>query len=294
MRPIRRNLRARVARGITLIELVVAMVLMAIIVGATVYFAFPVRQAVDLSVRAELSDTADSALQRIGRDVRLALPNSVQQPVSCAPLCVEFIPVRTAGRYRGDPSGSGSGCDAGADATGSDELAFDVADSCFKSIGAVSNPTSILAGDFLVLNNYGSGFAGQDAYVGVNRAQISLATEQGGVRERINFTSTTFSRALHDSPGRRFFIVTTPVTYACDTTARTLTRFAGYAYGAAHTTGTPALVANNVTGCSFDYVANVTSQFGLLTLRLTLSRNVSSGQPETVSLYHAVHVSNVP
>lgn len=268
------------------------MVLVGIIVAATVYFALPVRQAVDVSLRAQLSDAADGALQRMGRDLRLALPNSVR--LTCGTLCVEFIPVRTAGRYRADASGAG--CDTTTDATGSDELAFDVADSCFKSIGTVADDTTITNSDYLVLNNYGPDFVDQDAYAGTNRAQISLATAQGGAtgRERINFSSSTFSRSLHDSPGRRFYIVTTPVSYVCDTGARTLTRFSGYAFGAAHTTVTGVLVANNVSGCRFDYVPNVMSQIGLLTLQLTLSRTASSGQPETVTLYHSVHVSNVP
>ena len=301
MHPIRRS-----QDGFSLLELVVVIVVMGIIVGATIYFALPVRQAVDLTVRTELTDIADNALQRIGRDVRLALPNSVR--LTCGSLCLEFIPVRTAGRYRSE--GSGGGCDNAGDASGSDELSFDVADGCFKSIGTMpnqatigANPLTLAANDFLVLNNYGTGFTGQDAYSTagtLNRATLSGAVEQGAARERIlfvapvTFNSMTFNRALHDSPGRRFFVVTTPVTYVCDTGARTLTRFAGYAYGAAHTTGTGVLIANNVTGCSFDYTANVTSNVGLLTLRLTLSRNASSGQPETVSLYHSVHVGNVP
>lgn len=294
----------KASRGITLIELVVAMVLVSIVVATTVYFVFPVRQAADLSVRAQLSDAADNALQRMGRDVRLALPNSVR--TACAGQCVEFIPVRTAGRYRGEASGAG--CDAAGDTTGSDELAFDVADGCFKSIGTVPNPTTInVAGplasnDFLVLNNYGSGFAGQDAYATagtLNRATLSGAIEQGGARERIafvtpvTFASMTFQRALHDSPGRRFYIVTTPVTFECDTVGGTLKRWSGYAYGAAYTTGTGALLSSNVTTCSFDYTT-LGTQIGLLTLRLSLSKNVSSGQPETVSLYHSVHVNNVP
>jgi MSHA biogenesis protein MshO len=284
--------------------MIVAMVLVSIIVAATAYFAFPVRQAADVSVRAQLSDAADSALQRIARDVRLALPNSVR--TACSGLCVEFIPVRTAGRYRGEASGAG--CVAAGDTGGSDELAFDIAVSCFKSIGSVPNPATInVAGplasnDFLVLNNYGAGFAGQDAYATagtLNRATISGAVEQGGVRERINFVapvtfgSMTFNRTLHDSPGRRFYVVTTPVTFECDTVNRTLKRWSGYAYGAAYTNGTGLLLSSNVTGCAFDYTS-LGSQIGLLTLRLTLSKNVSSGQAETVSLYHSIHVSNVP
>jgi MSHA biogenesis protein MshO len=288
----------RASRGMTLIELVVAMVLVSIVVAATVYFVFPVRQAADVSVRAQLSDAADNALQRMGRDVRLSLPNSVR--TACAGQCVEYIPVRTAGRYRGEASGAG--CDTGADAGGSDELAFDVADGCFKSIGSLPNANTIVANsDFLVLNNYGTGFAGQDAYETAtppfNRTLISQADEQGG-RERINFVPPSnvpavFSRSLHDSAGRRFYIVTTPVTFECDTVGGTLKRWSGYAYGAAYTTGTGLLLANNVTSCNFDYTT-LGTQIGLLTLRLTLSKTVSSGQAETVSLYHSVHVSNVP
>jgi MSHA biogenesis protein MshO len=301
MRRIRPELVMTAARGVTLIEMVVAIVLIAIIAGVTIYFAAPVRQAVDAPIRADLTDVADNALQRISREVRLALPNSVRVPAACSPQCIELIPVRTAGRYRADPTPAG--CDQAGDAGGSDELAFDIADSCFKSIGTVPNANTIVAdpltpgsNDFLVLNNYGSGFAGQDAYVepGVNRARLVRADEQGGVRERINFTPTTFTRTQHDSPGRRFYVVTTPVTFVCDLGARTLRRHSGYTYAQTYADVAGVLVANDVANCDFDYVANVAIQTGLLTLRLTLSRAVSSGQQETVTLFNAVHVNNVP
>src|SRR5215213_1016099 len=83
-------------RGITLIELVVAMVLVAIILATTVYFFYPVTQSVDLTARAELTDIADNALQRIGRDVRLALPNSVRTNSNASSRFLEFLPVRAA------------------------------------------------------------------------------------------------------------------------------------------------------------------------------------------------------
>ena len=70
------------SRGVTLIELVVAMVVVGIVVAATVYFFYPVAQGVDVAGRAELTDVADNALQRIGREVRLALPNSVRRDAS--------------------------------------------------------------------------------------------------------------------------------------------------------------------------------------------------------------------
>lgn len=292
---------ARRARGVTLIEMVVAMVIAAIVLAATIYFAYPVRQGAELAVRAELTDIADNALQRMGRDVRLALPNSVR--LTCGALCIEVIPVRTAGRYRSEPSGGG--CSTTTDATGSDEIAFDVADTCFKSIGPVADAATIIgtlgnpANDFIVLNNTGQ--TSQDAYAGANRVQITLATAQTGPpdHERLNFNAYTFASELHTSPGKRFYVVTTPVSYICDLGTGKLTRWSGYAFGAAATSGTGADIASNVTGCSFDYAAAVAPQVGLLTLRLTLSKVASkldagAAVTETVSLFHAIHVSNVP
>src|SRR5262249_35773566 len=149
----------------TLIELVVAMVLVGIIVAATVYFLFPVVQGVDVSARAELTDSADNALQRIGREVRLAIPNSVRVTTSGTTKFLEFLPIRTAGRYRAE-SGSVSGgvdcpAEGGLAAPNADQLSFDVADTCFKSIGTVVDVgavTTVTTSDWLVLNNYGPGF----------------------------------------------------------------------------------------------------------------------------------------
>jgi MSHA biogenesis protein MshO len=100
---------------------------------------------------------------------------------------------------------------------------------------------------------------------------------------------------LHDSPGRRFFIVTTPVSYVCDPGAKTITRYAGYGFSATQPTsfGSGSLLVTDVSACAFDYSANVAPQVGLLTLRLTLAKAVSTGT-ESVSLYHAIHVNNVP
>src|SRR6266581_3973555 len=106
MRPSHPKHPACYARGFTLVEMVVAIVLTSIIVAATIYFVYPVRQAADLSTRAELTDIADNALQRIGRDVRLGLPNSVRVTTSGSSGFVEFLALRTAGRYRTASSGA--------------------------------------------------------------------------------------------------------------------------------------------------------------------------------------------
>jgi len=281
-----------------------------------------VTQSVDLTARAELTDIADNALQRIGRDVRLAVPNSVRVTSGGGASYLEFIPIRTAGRYRagsGSVSG-GSDCpDTGDGIPASDQLSFaPVLDTCFKTIGlpqGIGVPPDvggITARDFLVFNNYGTGFTNQDAYSSAgnpNRRQISAVSNEG-TRLRIAFTSATNLDAVaHDSPGKRFFIVVgratgaaqpEPVSYVCTPSPAggTITRHWGYDLSAAQpttfATGNQATVAADVTGCSFDYAQNVAPQIGLLTLQLELSRALTGAVTQKVTLYHGVHVSNVP
>jgi hypothetical protein len=60
--------------------------------------------------------------------------------------------------------------------------------------------------------------------------------------------------------------------------------------------GNSALIAEYVqsgTGCDFNY-STVGPQLGLLTMRISLRRQLFGGTTETISLYHAVHVNNAP
>ncbi|HWA36928.1 MAG TPA: prepilin-type N-terminal cleavage/methylation domain-containing protein [Burkholderiales bacterium] len=297
-------------RGVTLIELVVSLVVLAILTALVVYFIYPVRQAVDVAMRAELTDIADHALQRISREVRLALPNSVRVTASGGAQFLEFLPVVTAGRYRAEGGGvsGGTDCpDTGAGQPASDQLTFGIADTCFKSLGPLLNGAAITTNDFVVVNNYGAGFADQDAYLDTtsNRRRIqATAVEAGPDRQRLVIAAGTFDAGLHDSPGKRFYVVTgngatlLPVTYEC-TAGGILLRRSGYprtqAQPTSFSSGVAQRLASRITACAFEYSASVVApQVGLLTLRLTLSAPRSDGGSESVSLYQSVHVVNVP
>ena len=287
----------------TLIELVVTIVIVGIIVAAVAFFLTPLRQGTDIAARAELTDIADNALQRMGRDVQLALPNSVRTATAGASKFLEFIAVRTAGRYRaggGGPAIVGENCsDDGSGIPDSDQLVFDAPDTCFTTLGKL--PGTVAANDRLVLSNYESKLpTGQNAYetAGIlNWVTVtSVDTSEPG-RDRVEFGSTTFQRALHDSPGKRFFIVSGPVTYECDLAGGRIYRHSGYAPSAGQPTsfgGSPALVAEHVSACEFEYAPSVSAQLGLVTMRLELQRQLFGANTETVSLYHAVHVNNAP
>ena len=304
-KPVRSAHPSHSAAGVTLIELVITIAIVGILAAIIVQFVQPVRSYIDTSRRAALADTADIALRRIGRDVRLALPNSVR--VGGAGKYVEFMLVRTGGRYRADTDPAATNtCNDGASAVpANDVLSFAAPDTCFKTLGNLyavpADISNVTTTDYVVVFNLQPGTPNADAYefpgTGGNKSKVSAAVAGTG-QDRIAFASNTFT---YESPGNRFFIIEGPVTYGCDLTAKTLTRYSGYPITATQTPVPPAgatsiaLMASGVTGCDIVYDTSLAAQgAGLVTMSLTLSTQDSRGDTEGVSLYHAVHVNNVP
>lgn len=292
-------------RGFTMIEMIMVIVITGIIGGiVAVFLRSPMQGYVDSARRAGMTDIADTALRRITRDLRLALPNSVRVTGTCSAstTCyLEFLPTTGGGRYRAGPPG--------------DQLDFTAPDTSFEVLGTM--PT-LTAGDSIVVYNLGiprpascpaplPTNCGTDAYEGDNRAAYS-SVSAGNI---INFTSHQFP---FDSPSHRFQVINAPVTYVCapatsgNDGSGTLTRYWGYApqavqpnavngsgqlldnLGLALAGQLRALLANKVSECSFTYDANVVAQrSGLITMRLGIKEG-----GESVNLYEAAHVSNEP
>ncbi len=271
--------------GFTLIEAVMVIALTGI-VGAmvAVFIRQPINAYVDTARRGEMTDEADAALRRIARELQAALPNSVR--VNAAGNRLEFLPVRSAGRYRAAPSAAGIGdfLDFGSSTDGS-----------FEVLGP---PVSALAADQLVV--YNLGLTGADAYEGTSRRAL---TSTGATLATIGYTvgGTQFPYA---SPNHRFHIVGQPITYACDPLAGgagSLRRYSGYAIQAAQPTnvsGAPlstltgadnALLSGSVAACSFSYNTAGSAHKAVVTLRLTLTR---SG--ESITLMQQVSVESSP
>ncbi|MEW6314272.1 MAG: prepilin-type N-terminal cleavage/methylation domain-containing protein [Pseudomonadota bacterium] len=270
----------KIQRGFTLVEAVAVIAITGILAAAVaVFIRAPVRGFVDSVRRAEMTDIADLALRRMERDVRLALPNSVR--VDATGRFIEFLQTRSGGRYREEKDNNGAG----------NPLEFNVTDTKFDILGPLP---ALSSGDQLVV--YNLGIPGADAYAGNNNtAYTSLAGAE------VTMSAKKFPFA---SPGGRFHVVATPVTYHCDLANGVLRRYWGYAIQAAQPTnpaGVPlagassAILAGHVSACSFTYDANVVAQrAGLVTMRLGITMATPDGQNETVTLYHAAHVDNVP
>lgn len=285
-------------RGFTLVEMIVMIVITGIIAGVVAMFIkAPVQGYVDSARRAELTDIADTAFRRIARDLRLALPNSVRLTGACTgtTTCyLEFIPTIGGGRYRSAP-GVGSLCGGSAEG---DALSFSAADTCFEVFGTM--PT-VNIGDHIVV--YNTGQVGANAYAGNTLATHNRRLVSGVGAQTISLTSAAtlpVDSCATDAAGNvvggcRFQVVQTPVTYVCDAANQRLVRWQGYAYAingaqpvALPTDGAEALLADKVSNCSFVYDL-ISQSSGLVTMRLAISE-----QGESVSLYNAAHVNNLP
>lgn len=263
------------AKGFTLIELIMVMVLVGILATMTTdIMIMPVKSYIDLERRTTLVDSAEMALRRMQRDIRRALPNSIR--VSGGGATIELLHTTDGGRYRAKRAIS----------TG-DELDFTSADSSFDVMGTLNTTPS---GE-LVIYNLGSLLA--DAYAGNNRATIANTSTVNS----IDLSSAT--RFPFPSPQQRFFIVDTPITYNCadsngDGFADELRRYDNYSISAT-TPNLGSLSFNRQTKadritCSFRYNSGTATRAGLVTIEIQLTDNAG----ESARIIHQVHVDNVP
>ena len=264
--------------GVTLIELIVVIAITSII-GAMVamFIRRPVEGYADAARRASLTDEADTALRRLTRDLRLALPNSVR--VDGSGQFVEYIETTGGGRYRAEVDSVGGG----------NTLGFATADTTFDVLGPV--PTLAVGNHIVVYNLYNTGTT-SNAYFGDNRAAFaSLAAPT------ITIASTLFPES---SPAKRFHVVSGPVTYGC--TGGQLLRYSGYAYNTAQVAPpigatTTAVLATHVdiAGCQFVYTAGAISErIATVSIILPIVSTPAGGGVERVRMFQQAQVSNAP
>jgi len=294
-------MKRRSQQGFTLVEMIMVIVITGIIGGiVAVFLRMPVQQYVDVARRGDMTDIADTALRRISRDLRLALPNSARVTTGTCPVTaanpggagtcsfLEFLPTSGGGRYRSG-AGGGAGCAAspGGEALEGAWSMPPVADNCFGVLGGMPPNFAFTAGDRVAV--YNLGIAGASAYLADNTAAINVGTSTAMLVQLNAATLFPF-----ESPQQRFDVINQAVSYVCDTTGGTLTRYTNYGIVAVQPTSTLAggnLLAQHIGAvCDFAYDANVVAQrSGLVTMRLSITE-----QNETVTLYNATHVSNQP
>jgi MSHA biogenesis protein MshO len=146
--------------GFTLIESIIVIVITGVLAAiVSMFIVSPVQAYLSTAARSTLVDQADLSLRRIGRDLRIALPNSVR--VNGTGLALELIPTSGGARYA--TAGSGA-------------LDFGTLDTSFDLVGPA---LTLGASQALVFYNLGPGITGSDAY-----AASTTAPEQASSNRR--------------------------------------------------------------------------------------------------------------
>lgn len=292
----------RAARsGFTLVELVTVIALTAIL-GMVVWrnLSLPVRAFNDGARRAEATATAQLAVERISREIRLALPNSVR--VSGDGAAIEFLRAPGSGRYRSTADSADASADP-LDLTRSSDTFQMLGEWGLGTLRTGTGLAQCLSGvaDCLVIYNTGSpaNCSGQtagtrtNAWCGDNLAGILSA--DAATRMLSVSRSSAGTAWPTGSPEQRFYIVDTAVSFVCS--GGELRRYAGYGIAATQPVppaGTGALLADRVSTCSFGYDPGSASRTGLVSIGIALSYTTLDGANERISLLVQAHVPNSP
>ncbi len=287
--------------GVTLVELVVAIAVSALLAGViTAFMARPMNAYADARLRAILVDSADSALGRMKRDVRLALPNSLR--VSPDGSTLEILHTVDGARYRRAAGTNPGGTDHTA---GDDWLGFSAVDSQWNLLGRLTYLSfgygTPLASSYRLAVYPTSSAVWSEAASGANPGSITpngvaITVSNDGDEDKISLSSG-FRFAL-ESPRQRLYVVDGPVTFRCDTSSGTLTRFSGYLPSVAQPTdptsaplltAASALLTRSLSDCGFRYDPGTATRAGLVSIDLGLTEGT-----EHVRLLDQVHVENAP
>jgi MSHA biogenesis protein MshO len=280
--------------GFTLVELVLTMVISTVVVAfVSMFISVPVQGFMDQTRRVRLVDSAGSALQRMSRDVRRALPNSVRTRSAPDLVALEILSTVDGARYRGEPPGTAAAV-----------LDFAAADGSFNVLGPFTQVAKPFNETTHYLAIYNVGVPGADAYepasTVITPADTLIGIAADGATGEDRVTVAPPFKFAYESPTQRVFLVEGPVTYLCNLAAGTLTRYEGYTIApdqadvdsAAELIGAGArdsLMADQVVGCTFTYAPGTAERGGLLALQIAVG-----SQGESVSLLAQVHVDNVP
>ena len=258
-------------RGFTLVELVIVIIILGVLsVGLSNFVGFGSRIYLDVSNRDELIASARFAIERLNRELRQALPNSIRTDVNGR--CVEFVPVVASASYTDIPA---------------------VPENAQQTFSAIGFSDRVLPAG----NLYSTVYVMQPAHVynaaSGRRFQLSGLSGYGAIGNLAPWTFE-FANAIRfatESPTKRVFVVAQPISYCLN--AGQLRRIESYGFNTTQTvfTSQGILMAEFIDddNSSFSSLPATLLRNSLVTANLTFIRN-----DESVTFSNEVQVINVP
>ena len=266
----------RVMKGFTLVELVLVILVLGIVsTSVTSFIIFGVEIYQDVSGRDKQLSDSRFVIERITREVREALHNSVR--VTNDRTCIEFIPILASSSYVDIPVLPDDERDV---------VTVVVSDEIFEQ-----GNTKLVVYPLSVGDVYVDGGSKEGKLFNIS----SYATTTNNVMtitldEEVLFTD--------DSPTERYFIIKDSVAYCQDATNNTILRYQGHAFTTTQATQATFTTAANLGVLMAERQSN---DFPFSILSPTLLRNAIvvidftfTYDDENLRQINEVHVANVP
>jgi len=270
--------------GFTLIEFIMVIVVLGIIsLGSISFISNSALGLVDTAERQALASSATIAVEKVLREVRRSLPNSVRTFSDGANECIELVPILHSSEYVSIPIASA--------ATNFKSIKFFGATGTESGFVAVY-PTS-------TESVYGTSPA-------TDRA-ISTTTALAGTvgigadlnLQELTFTPPTTYRFPTESPRKRFFLVDPPISFCDDANGR-LWRYQNYGFQVSSASSIPTTGTNRILiadslkvgSLKFNVTPAQLQRNSVVSMSLIIERSGSAA--EQVDISQEVQLRNVP
>ncbi|MDH5784289.1 MAG: prepilin-type N-terminal cleavage/methylation domain-containing protein [Chromatiales bacterium] len=276
-------MRASRARGFTLIEMIMTLVVLAILgtVLAPV-IGNAIQSLSENRARTDLISTGRLALERLARELREAVPNSIT--ILAAGGGIEFLHSRSGGRYIAlEDQLPGGAFSLSARRFAKNHLS--------SELYSALPPLALSGGELLVLGNgtpleLRSGVSSVSLNSVIATALVSDGTTEGSV---LQFAPHLFP---NDSPGKHYFVTDGGHDVGLSGSTLYWHRYNGLSdyNGAADWNSGSAILLEGVNSILFDYAPGVGHSAGIVRIQLQISHPQRTD--ETITLYHEVHLRN--
>lgn len=287
---------SRKQSGFTLVEVIIVIAIMGIIGGlSTLIIGRSLDSFAALERRENMQTSIRLAVERISRELRNALPNSIC--VNNGGACINgsgsqfhFIPIRDSGRYQDRPGVYTAPPPIQRNRLPVTPLSRDRFDVLSTNI---ANPLLAAVGDRVVvynINNVGIYNPVNNIRRPIN-AIVPIDIDGDANPDTIQIQFNGNQSFANHSPTRRFHIIDN---------AQQVTSFSFLLVGnqlfrdtttlnAPNAAVAPQLLMQNVQACTFTYTAGSQQRAGLLRINITVAE-----QGETIQVIHDAHVYNTP